>query len=199
MTPMTAEMAGQRPDGFAGAERLGVQDAEVLGSFVVLAHGVGNAGAGVHAAERGADQRQEDGDGFGEHEVLAVAVAEQAVADDDHHVSDGRGGTGGALHGIAGVEEVVGREIFNQVAHQALNQQRGDHGNGNVLGGIFGLAAHRGHRFEANQDENGDGGLDEQKAEFVRCNNRGGGRVGEEVAGGVCLGIVDGEGNRFAG
>ena len=88
---------GQRPDGFAGAERLGVEDAEVLGSFIVLAHGVGDAGAGVHAAQRGADEGQEDGEGFGQHEVLAIAVAEQAVADNDHHVADGRGGTGGAV------------------------------------------------------------------------------------------------------
>ena len=159
---------GQCPDGFAGAERFGVEDAEVLGSLVVLAHGVGDAGAGVHAAERGADERQEDGEGFGEHEVPSIAVAEESVADDDHHVADRRGGTGGAGHGIAGVEEVVGREIFNEVAHQALNQERSDNGDGNMPGGIFGLASHRGDRFKADQDENGDCGLNEQEAEFVR-------------------------------
>ncbi len=53
---------GQRPDGFARRERLGVEDAEVLRSLVVLAHCVGHASAGVHAAQRGADQREEDGD-----------------------------------------------------------------------------------------------------------------------------------------
>ena len=84
---------GQGPDGLARRERLGVQDAEVLGSLVVLAHGVGDACAGVHAAQRGADQREEDGEGLGQHEVLAVALAQQAVADDDHHVADGRGRT----------------------------------------------------------------------------------------------------------
>ena len=80
---------GQGPDGLAGRERLGVQHAEVLGSLIVLAHGIGDAGAGVHAAQRGADEGEEDGDGFGQHEVLAVALSQQAVADNDHHVADG--------------------------------------------------------------------------------------------------------------
>ena len=102
-------------------------------------------------------------------------------------------------HGVAGVEEVVGREVLDQVADQPLNQQRGDDGDGDVFGRIFGLASHRGDRFEADQDENGDRGLNEQKAEFVRRDDRSGVGVGKEVAGGVCLGIVDGEGNRLAG
>jgi hypothetical protein len=42
-----------------------------------------------------------------------------------------------ALHGIAGVEEVVGREILKQVTDQALDQQRSDDGDGNMFGGIF--------------------------------------------------------------
>jgi len=133
---------GQRPDSFAGAERLGVENAEVLGSLIVLAHGVGDAGTGVHAAQCGADERQEDGEGFSQHEVVAVAVAQQRVADDDHHVADGRGGAGGAGHRIAGVKEVVGREILDEVAHQALYQQRGDDGDGNMPGWIFSLASH---------------------------------------------------------
>ena len=68
------------------------------------------------------------------------------------------------LHGIAGVEEVVGREILDQVADHPLNQQRGDDGDGNMLGWVLGLASHRGHRFEADQNQNGDGCLDEDKA-----------------------------------
>ena len=77
MTPMTAEMLASVQMALARGERFGVQHAEVLGNLVVLAHGVGDAGAGVHAGQRGADERQEDGDGFGQHEVLAVALAEQ--------------------------------------------------------------------------------------------------------------------------
>ena len=76
--PMTAEMHGQRPDGAVRRERLGVQHAEVLGRFVVLAHRVGDAGAGVHAAQRGADEGQEHGERFGQHEVLAVTLARAA-------------------------------------------------------------------------------------------------------------------------
>ena len=78
MTPMTAEMTASVQMARARRERLGVQHAEVLGNLVVLAHGVGDAGAGVHAGQRGADEREEDGEGFGQHEVLAVALAEQS-------------------------------------------------------------------------------------------------------------------------
>ncbi len=181
MTPMTAEMTASVQMALARRERLGVQHAEVLGSLVVLAHGIGDASAGVHAAQRGADQREEDGEGFGQHEVLAVALAQQRIADDDHHVADGSGGAGGALHRIPGVEEVVGREILDQVADQSLNQQRGNDGDGYMLGWIFSLASHRGYRFEADQDQNGDRGLNEQVTEFVRRNDRGRVGVGQEV------------------
>ena len=49
-TPITAEMTARVQMARRGDERLGVQHAEVLGSLVVLAHRVGHAGAGVHAA-----------------------------------------------------------------------------------------------------------------------------------------------------
>ena len=165
MTPMTAEIAGQRPDGLARRQRLGMKNAEVLGSLIVLAHGIGHAGAGIHAAQRGADQREEDGDGFCQHEVLAVALAQQRVADDDHHVADGSRRLPCAGHGIPGVERVVGREILEQVADQPLDQQRSDDGDGNMFGGVLSLASHRGHRFKSDQDQNGDRGLNEHVAE----------------------------------
>src|ERR1035441_766930 len=59
---------GQRPNSLAGAERPGVQDAEMLRSLVVLAHGVGYASAGVHTAKRGADKGQKYSDGLCQHE-----------------------------------------------------------------------------------------------------------------------------------
>ncbi len=77
MTPMTAEMTASVQMALARRERLGVEHAEVLGSLVVLAHGVGDAGAGVHAAQRGADEREEHREGFSQHEVLAMALAQQ--------------------------------------------------------------------------------------------------------------------------
>ena len=73
------------------------------GHFLVLAHGVGDARAGVDAGERRADQRQEHGDGLDQHERAAVALAEQRVADDDHHVADGCRRAECALHGIAAI------------------------------------------------------------------------------------------------
>ena len=91
MTPMTAEIQASVQMRLARRERLGVQHAEVLGNFLVLAHGVGDAGAGVHAGQRGADEGEEDRDGFGQHEVPAMALAEQLIADNNHHVADGRG------------------------------------------------------------------------------------------------------------
>ena len=162
----------QRPDGAPGRQRLGVQHAEVLGSLIVLAHRVGHASAGVHAAQRGADQRQEHRDRLSQHEVLAVALAQQRIADNDHHVADRRGGACRALHRIPRVQEVVGREVLKQVAEQPLNQQRRDDRNWYVLRWILSLAAHRGHRFEADQNQNRDRGLDEHPAELVHPDHR---------------------------
>ena len=71
---------------------LGVQHAEVLRHLTVLAHRVGNARPRVHAGERGSDQRQEDGERFGQHEDPSATGAKQSVTHDDHHVTDGRGG-----------------------------------------------------------------------------------------------------------
>ena len=100
---MTAEMIGQRPDGAVGAEVLVVQHAEVFRHLLVLAHGVGDASARVDARERRADQGQEHGDGLDQHEGSAVALAEQGIADHDHHVADGRRRAGGTLHGVAAI------------------------------------------------------------------------------------------------
>ena len=93
----------QRPDGAVGAEVFVVEHAEVFRHFLVLAHGVGHAGAGIDAGERRADQGQEHGDGLDQHERSPVALAEQRVADHDHHVADGRRRAGGALHGVAAI------------------------------------------------------------------------------------------------
>ena len=176
---------GQGPDGAPRRERFGVEHAEVFGNLIVLAHGVGNASAGVHAAQRGADEREEDGEGFNQHEVLAVALAEQLIADDNHHVADGRGRAGRALHGVPGVEKVVGAEVLKQVTEQSLDEQRCDDGDGNMLGWIFGLASHRGDRFKADQNQNRNRSLNEHPAEFVNADHRGCVGMGEEVAGGV--------------
>ena len=145
-----------------------MQHAEVFRSLVVLAHGVGDPGAGVHAAQRGADQRQEDGEGFGQHEVVSVAVTQQRVADDDHHIADGSSRGRCALHRVARVEKVVGRKVFDQIADQSLNDQRTDDRDGDMLGGVLGLTAHRGDGLKAHQDQNGDRGLNEDKVQLVR-------------------------------
>ena len=67
-----------------------MQHAEVLRNFLVFAHGVGDTRAGVHAGQRGADEGEEDRDGFGQHEVSAMALTQQLVADNDHHVAQRR-------------------------------------------------------------------------------------------------------------
>ncbi len=136
--------------------------------LLILAHRVGDAGAGVHAGERGADERQEDGERLDEHEDAAIARAEERVADDHHHVADGRGGAGGALHGVAAVEEIVRAEVLEEVAEAPLHQQRGDDGDGDVALGVLRLAAHGGDGLEADQDQDGDGRLDEYPGDAVR-------------------------------
>ena len=114
--PKTAEINRQGPNGPVRGEVLVVQNAEVFRHFLILAHGVGHAGAGVDAGKRGADQRQEYGDGLKQHERSAMPWPEQRIAHDDHHVADGRRGARGALHGIAAIEEVVRGEILKQIA-----------------------------------------------------------------------------------
>jgi len=42
------------------------------------------------AAKRGTDQRKKDSEGLCQHEVLAVAMAQQPVTDHDHHIANGR-------------------------------------------------------------------------------------------------------------
>ena len=175
-----------------------MEDAEVLRRLIVLAHGIGDAGAGVHATQRGSDESEEHGDGLSQHEVLSMALAEQAVANNDHHVADGRGGAACHGHCVSGVEEVVCREILKQVAKQPLNEERSDDGDGNVLGWIFGFASHRSDRFEADQDENCNCCLDEHVAQLVRHYHGRCGGVRQEIASGISLGVVDGEGNRLA-
>ena len=175
---------GQRAQGAVRAERLGVQHAEVLGSLVVLAHGVGHAGAGVHAGQGGADQRQEDGDRLSQHEVLAMPRPKQGIADDDHHVADGRGGPGRALHGVARVEEVICRKVLEEITDQSLDQQREDDRHGDVAFGVPRFTSHRCDRFEADQDQDGDRGLNHHPVEAVHGDDRL--RVGvglEELAG----------------
>ena len=51
-----------------------MQHAEVFRHLGVFAHGVGDARPGVDAGERGADQRQEDGYGFDQHEGSPMSV-----------------------------------------------------------------------------------------------------------------------------
>ena len=60
MQPTTAEITASVQMARCGRQILGVQHAEVLRHFPVLAHGIGDARAGVHAGKRGADQRQEN-------------------------------------------------------------------------------------------------------------------------------------------
>ena len=51
-----------------------------------------------------------------QHEDLAAAGTKQRVAHDDHHVTNRRRGARRTLHGITAIEEVVGREIFDEIA-----------------------------------------------------------------------------------
>ena len=82
---------GQRPDGAVRRQVLAVQHAEVLGHFLVAAHRVGHARAGVHARQRRADEREEHRQRLHQHERLPGGrAAEHPGADDDHHVADRR-------------------------------------------------------------------------------------------------------------
>src|SRR5215469_7667504 len=142
--------------------------AEGLGRFSILPHRVGHASAGVHATQGSSNEREEHGEGLSKHEVLAMALPKERIADDDHHVADGRSGTRRALHRIPRVEEVVGAEVLDEVTEQPLNQQRSDDGDRNMFLWVFGFASHRRDGFKSHEDENGNRRLDEYPTEPVR-------------------------------
>ena len=62
---------------------------------------------------------------------------------------------------VAGIEEVTGGEVFDQVADHALDEQREQHRPRNVALGVLGLFAHRGDRLESDQDQDRDAGLND--------------------------------------
>ena len=106
--------------------------------------------------------------GLDQHEPpRGVITAEEPRAGDHHHVADRGAGAGRVGQLVAGVEEVVGGEVLEQVADHALDEQREEHRPGNVPLGVLRFLAHRGHRLETDQDQDRDTGLDEGK--FQLC------------------------------
>ena len=69
---------------------------------------------------------------------------------------------------VAGVEEVTGREVLDQVADAALDGQRQQDRPRDVLLRVLGLLAHRRDRLETDQDQDGDARLDEDEVQSVR-------------------------------
>src|SRR5581483_7503684 len=163
---------GQRPDRAVRRQVFGMQQPEVFGNFAVATHRIGNARSGIDAGERRADDRQKYREGFHQHEDLPVARAEERIAYYDHHVADRRGRAGGGTHRIPVVQKIVRGEIFDQIAEDALYQQRDDYRNRYVAPWVPGLAAHRSYRFKPYKNKDGDGGLDEHPAEVVNADDR---------------------------
>ena len=67
-----------------------------------------------------------------------------------------------------------------------------------MLGWVFGLASHRGDRFESDQNENRDRRLNEHPTEFVHANHGSGVGMGEEVAAGIGSRVINRERDRLA-
>ena len=113
-----------------------------------------------------------------QHEGLAGRrAAEHPGAGDQHHVADRRTRGPRVRYGIAVVQQVVGRKILEQVAEGALDHQGEQHRARHVALGVLRFLAHRRDGLEADQDENGDAGLDEHVAEPVGRHHRPGARV----------------------
>ena len=159
-----------------------VEHPEVGGDFFVLAHRVGHASARVDARERRADERQEHRERLDEHERPPCAVgAEEPRAHDDHHVAEGRARGSRVGQRVPLVQEVVRREVLDQVAKRALDREREEHRLGDVPLGVLGLLTHRRDRLESDQDEDRDARLDEHVREAVRRDDRPRGLVELEV------------------
>ena len=75
------------------------------------------------------------------------------------------------------MQQVIRGEVLDKVADEALNRQGQEHSPRNVALCVLRLFSHCGDRFEANQDQDGDAGLDEDEVEAVRRDDRGGGLV----------------------
>ena len=79
-------------------ERLAVQHAELRGNFLIAAHCIRHAGAGVRAGEGGASQGEKYRERLHQHERLADRItAKRPGAHQHHHVADGSAGKAPAL------------------------------------------------------------------------------------------------------
>ena len=124
MMPMMTEITARVQIALWGDIVLPCKQTEMGGHFLIAAHGVGDAGAGIETGERCTDQRQEHREGLDQHERLACSIAaEQPCADDDHHVADRRAGSTRHSDGVAVMQHVVGGEILDQVADRSLDHQ----------------------------------------------------------------------------
>src|SRR5260370_13164257 len=138
-----------------GGEILAMEQAKVLGTLLVSTHSVGHACARVDASQRGADESEEYGKRFDQHETLAV-TAEHRVADNGHHVADRSCRSLGVIKAVKVVHEVIRGEVLDEVHEQALNRDRQQNAAGNVLLGVLGFLAERGYRLKAHQEQNRD-------------------------------------------
>ena len=95
----------------------------MLRHLSILAHRVGDASSRTHAGKRGTDQSQKDRKRLAQHEDAPAAGPEQSITDHDHHVTERRRRALRIHHRIPAIKEVVGGEVFEEVAEGSLNQQ----------------------------------------------------------------------------
>ena len=70
------------------------------------------------------------------------------------------------------MQEVICREILDQVTHQTLNQQRKDDGLWDIPFRVLRFFTHRSNGFESNENQDRDTRLDEHIVEVVWCHDR---------------------------
>src|SRR5665213_3545515 len=109
---------------------------EMLGDFLVAAHRIGHTRTSIDATQSGADEREEDGEGFDQHKSLAMST-EERVAKDNHHVADWSSGAFSVAEAIGVTQEVIRCEVLYEVHEQTLDREREEHAARNVLGRIL--------------------------------------------------------------
>jgi hypothetical protein len=179
-----------------------MQQPQEARDLAVAAHDVGDPDAGVQAGEGRPDQRDEDRRGQDQGEDRA-GPAEHRVADELDQVADRRPGcrrravarNGSGLAGRirdrpgerAADREVRGH-VLDEVGEEALDREREQDRAPHVAFRVVRLGAERGHRLEADQEQDCDRALEEDVRQVMRQHD------GEHVLVGVGeLGVAEPE------
>ena len=155
---------------------LAVQKAEYDWQLSIFPHSIRNTHTGIQAGERGSNQcnhhgySQDSGEGD-------TVPAKHLVAENLRHVTYRRARAKGSRETaatavvIAGIDEKVRREVFEEVEDNGLDNERQKHGAWDITSGVFGLCCQRRSRFKTHYQQDGNGRLEKESTQAMRCDH----------------------------